>query len=68
MLAPLHRALFLETSPSPVKYAASLMGLSTAEVRLPLCGIRDATMTQVGDAMVRAGLIHSERSAGLVVL
>ncbi len=67
MLAPVHRALFLETSPAPVKYAASLLGWSTAEVRLPLCGITDATMARVRDAMAQAGLIDVEHTAGLAV-
>jgi 4-hydroxy-tetrahydrodipicolinate synthase len=57
ILAPLNRALFLESSPSPVKYAASLLGLSTAEVRLPLCEITDTTKSRVRDAMARAGLV-----------
>ena len=60
ILAPLNRALFLETSPSPVKYAASLLGLSTAEVRLPLCEIKDTTKSRVRDAMARAGLVQIE--------
>ena len=54
MLTPLHQALFLETSPSPVKYAASLLGLSTPDVRLPLCGIKDPTKARVRKAI--AGL------------
>jgi 4-hydroxy-tetrahydrodipicolinate synthase len=58
-LAPLNRALFLETNPSPIKYAASLLGLSTAQVRLPLCEIRDITKAKVRDAIAQAGLIHS---------
>jgi 4-hydroxy-tetrahydrodipicolinate synthase len=60
ILAPLNRALFLETSPSPVKYAASLLGLSTAEVRLPLCEITDTTKSRVRDAMARIGLVQIE--------
>ncbi len=60
ILAPLNRALFLETSPSPVKYAASLLGLSTAEVRLPLCEVKDTTKSKVRDAMARAGLVQIE--------
>ena len=36
MLSPLHKALFIESNPSPVKYAASLLNLSSADVRLPL--------------------------------
>jgi len=67
-LAPLYRALFLETNPSPVKYAASLLGLSTPEVRLPLCGISTASMAKVHDAMGRAELIRSERSTAATVL
>jgi 4-hydroxy-tetrahydrodipicolinate synthase len=60
ILAPLNRALFLETSPSPVKYAASLLGLSTAEVRLPLCEITDNTKFRVRDAMAGVGLVQIE--------
>ncbi len=60
MLAPLHQALFLETSPSPVKYAASLLGLSTPDVRLPLCEIKDATKAKVRGAMAQAGLIKGQ--------
>jgi 4-hydroxy-tetrahydrodipicolinate synthase len=56
-LMPLHLALFAETSPAPVKYAASLLGLSTADVRLPLCEIQDATKAKVREAMVHVGLI-----------
>ena len=56
-LMPLHLALFTETSPAPVKYAASLLGLCTAEVRLPLCEIQEATKAKVHEAMVSAGLL-----------
>ena len=58
ILAPLNRAIFLETSPAPVKYATSLLGLSTAEVRLPLSEIKDATRSAVRDAMARIGLVE----------
>ncbi len=40
-LMPLHHAFFIETSPSPVKYAASLLGLCTQEARLPMVGITE---------------------------
>ena len=60
ILAPLNRALFLETSPSPVKYAASLLGLSTAEVRLPLCEIKETIRSSVRDAMAQVGLVQIE--------
>jgi len=61
VLTPLHQALFLETSPSPVKYAASLLGLSTPDVRLPLCQIKDATKARVRAAMGQAGLIKGNK-------
>ena len=37
---PLHEAMFFETSPGPVKYAAALLGQCSAEMRLPLCDDR----------------------------
>jgi 4-hydroxy-tetrahydrodipicolinate synthase len=57
-LIPLHDALFAETSPAPVKYAASLLGRCTAEVRLPLCQPMPATQERVQGAMRGAGLIN----------
>jgi 4-hydroxy-tetrahydrodipicolinate synthase len=56
-LMPLHRAMFLETSPAPVKYAASLMKLSAPQLRLPLVGPGDATKKQVQQALKQVGLI-----------
>ena len=55
-LTPLHDALFCETSPAPVKYAASLLGLSSAEVRLPLVEASESARVQVKAAMQAAGL------------
>ena len=57
-LMPLHVALFAETSPSPVKYAVSLLGLCEADVRLPLVPPSEGTRRQVRDAMVHAGLLN----------
>jgi 4-hydroxy-tetrahydrodipicolinate synthase len=57
-LFPLHQALFCETSPGPVKFAASLLGRCRPETRLPLCEIADSTKTRVRDAMVSVGLIN----------
>jgi 4-hydroxy-tetrahydrodipicolinate synthase len=57
-LIPLHDALFVETSPAPVKYAASLLGRCTPEVRLPLWETMPATQEKVRDAMRGAGLIN----------
>ena len=56
-LMPLHKSLFIESSPSPVKYAASLLNLSSDEVRLPLVKITDETKKKVRSAMVHADLI-----------
>ena len=43
LLQPLHSSLFIESNPSPVKYAASLLGMCNAKVRLPLVEIREET-------------------------
>ena len=57
-LMPLHRALFCETSPAPVKYAASLLGHGDGRVRLPLVPASEAAQAKVRDAMVHAGLLN----------
>ena len=57
-LMPLHSALFAETSPGPVKYAASLLDLCDAAMRLPMVPVSAATETVVRDAMVHAGLLN----------
>jgi 4-hydroxy-tetrahydrodipicolinate synthase len=56
-LAPLHRALFAEPSPSPAKYACSLLGLCSDEVRLPLLACGDSAKAQIRSAMTHAGLL-----------
>jgi len=58
LLMPLHRALFLETSPGPVKHGAKLLGLAEDHVRLPLVPPGEATRTAVREAMVFAGLLN----------
>lgn len=57
VLMPLHEALFVETSPGPVKYAAELLGLCSAETRLPLAPIAEASKKAVRDALAGARLI-----------
>ncbi len=57
-LIPLHDALFAETSPAPVKYAASLLGRCTDEVRQPLWRTTPETQEKVRSAMRGAGLIN----------
>ena len=56
-LVPLHRALFLETSPAPVKYACSVIGKCAPLVRLPLCPVGEETQAQVRAAMQHAGAL-----------
>ena len=57
-LMPLHTALFLETSPAPVKYGASLLELCTGELRSPLVEVSDETRGSVKTAMRAAGLLN----------
>ena len=56
-LMPLHHALFVESSPGPVKYAASKLGLCSEEIRLPLTLISDETKVLVDKALKHASLI-----------
>jgi 4-hydroxy-tetrahydrodipicolinate synthase len=57
-LMPLHIALFIETNPSPAKYALSLLGRCAETVRLPLVPLSDKTKAAVREAMVHAGLVN----------
>ncbi|HUZ74857.1 MAG TPA: 4-hydroxy-tetrahydrodipicolinate synthase [Stellaceae bacterium] len=57
-LGPLHDALFVETSPAPVKYAASLIEKSTPEVRLPLVPASPEAQHKVRSAMRLAGVLN----------
>ena len=57
LLTPLHKALFIESNPSPVKYAASLLKLCKQDVRLPLVKIMDTTKIEVESALKYAKLI-----------
>jgi 4-hydroxy-tetrahydrodipicolinate synthase len=57
-LTPLHDALFCETSPAPVKYAASRLGLCEPDARLPLAPVSEGAKKQVDAAMRHAGLLN----------
>ena len=57
LLQPLHSSLFIESNPSPVKYAASILGMCSPEVRLPLVGIREETKKKVSEALKVAKLL-----------
>ncbi len=56
-LAKIHHALFIESSPGPVKYAAELLNLCNAETRLPLAPIKDSTKLIIKKCMSEANLI-----------
>ncbi|MDY0241202.1 MAG: 4-hydroxy-tetrahydrodipicolinate synthase [Rhodospirillaceae bacterium] len=56
-LALLHDAMFCETNPVPVKYAASLLGKCAPDARLPLAPISEAGKKRVEEAMKGAGLL-----------
>ena len=56
-LMPLHDALFCETSPGPLKYAASLLGICSAEARLPIVEIEETSKKNIQDALKKTGLI-----------
>ena len=56
-LMPLHKSLFIESNPSPVKYAASLLNLSSEEVRLPLIKVTEKTKKEVQKALKIAELL-----------
>jgi 4-hydroxy-tetrahydrodipicolinate synthase len=59
-LMPLHDALFCESNPGPVKYAASRLGLCEPDTRLPLAPIAEASKRIVDAALARVGLIQAK--------
>ena len=57
-LMPLHEAIFLEPGLAGAKYGLSRLGLCSPEVRLPLVGLTEGTMTRIDAAMRHAGLLN----------
>ena len=57
ILQPVHKSLFLESNPAPVKYAAKLLGLCDDKIRLPLVNIKEETKEEVKKALSSAKLI-----------
>lgn len=57
-LMPLHQAIFTEPGLVGAKYAMSLLGLCSDEVRSPLTGLLDDTKAKLRAAMVHAGLLN----------
>ncbi len=57
-MLPLHKALFLEPSPAGAKYALSLLGRMSEDLRLPLVTVTEKARTEIRAAMVHAGLTN----------
>ena len=57
LLQPVHKSLFIESNPSPVKYAAKLLNLCSDEVRLPLVKVTNSTKESIKNALISAKLI-----------
>jgi len=55
-LLPLHRAMFMEPSPAPAKYACSLLGLCTDTVRLPLMPASETARAVLASVVYELGL------------
>ena len=58
ILQPVHNSMFIESNPSPVKYAAKLLGLCEDSVRLPLVKVTEPTKEVVRKALVSANLLQ----------
>jgi Dihydrodipicolinate synthase/N-acetylneuraminate lyase len=56
-LAKIYHAIFIESSPGPVKFAAELLGLCSSETRLPLAPIKDSTKKIIEESMREVGLL-----------
>ena len=57
ILQPLHSAMFIESNPSPVKYAASLLKMCSPDVRLPLVQVKEDTKKKISEALKVAKLL-----------
>ncbi|MFL2852372.1 MAG: 4-hydroxy-tetrahydrodipicolinate synthase [Candidatus Pelagibacter sp.] len=57
ILQPVHEAMFIESNPSPVKYAASLLGLCKPDVRLPLVQVTEDTKKKISETLKVAKLL-----------
>ena len=57
ILQPIHNSMFIESNPSPVKYAAKLLGLCSDDVRLPLVNVTEPTKESIKKALISANLL-----------
>ncbi len=56
-LQPIHEVMFIESNPSPVKYAASLLGMCNPDVRLPLVQVKEDTKKKISDVLKAAKIL-----------
>ncbi|MBN9247905.1 4-hydroxy-tetrahydrodipicolinate synthase [Hyphomicrobium sp.] len=59
-LMPLHEVLFIETNPAPVKYAVSRLGFGTADMRLPMVPVSEASRRAIDAVLLRLDLIDAK--------
>ncbi len=59
-LMPLHEVLFIETNPSPVKYAVSRLGFGTSDMRLPMVGISEASRKAIDQVLSQLDLLSAK--------
>ena len=57
VLQPVHKSLFIESNPCPVKYAAKILGLCNDDVRLPLVKVTEKTQQVIRNTLSSAKLI-----------
>ena len=57
ILQPVHSSMFIESNPSPVKYAASLLGMCDPDVRLPLVEVKEETKKKISEALKVANIL-----------
>ena len=57
ILQPIHSAMFIESNPSPVKYAASLLGMCDPDVRLPLVQVKEETKKKISEVLKVAKIL-----------
>ena len=57
ILQPVHTAMFIESNPSPVKYAASLLGMCDPDVRLPLVQVKEETKKKISESLKVANIL-----------
>jgi 4-hydroxy-tetrahydrodipicolinate synthase len=57
ILQPVHHSMFIESNPSPVKYAAKVLGLCDDAVRLPLVRVTDSTKNIINKALETAKIV-----------